>query len=129
MEETSMKYKNPPYGRHWLFPHVSIISVFKKTEQKKVFLIWYISPFLWLYMETIRNRTRGQSMHPIRNTSPFLRLHAWMIWTGTQGQSTHGEGTAKSIHTWNPKIRNYMQHTRFYKHYCKWLSLDLPFLF
>ena len=29
--------------------------------------------------ETIRNRTRGQSTHPIQNTSLFLRLYAGKI--------------------------------------------------
>ena len=52
----------------------------------------------------IRNRTRGQSTHPIRNTSPFLRLHAETIRNRMRGQSTlhaHLKQNAGTIHAFN----------------------------
>ena len=44
-------------------------------------------PVFKVYMGTIRNRTQGQSKHPIWNTPPFLRLNAAVLFHVSNNKS------------------------------------------
>ena len=81
-----LKQKNYAYGRHWLSLNARIIALCQKLNKKIWSYLEHLS-VLKVYMGTIRNRTRGQSTHPIWNTSPFLRLNAAVLFHVSNNKS------------------------------------------
>ena len=113
---TTILFKNPAFGRHWLSWRVRKKALLKEDMKKKYSDPKYIlvllldasnperswsgkqpirntSPSWSLYIKTIQHWTRDDPEHvrsvtcPIWNTSPSLRLYAGTIHNGRRGQS------------------------------------------
>ena len=73
------------------------MTIRNRTRGQSTHPLRNTSLFLRLNVGTIRNRSRGQSMRPIRNTSLFLRLYAGPIRNITRGQSTSSIRNTSSL--------------------------------